>query len=207
MIEKLTKQTNFLDYLRALKECLPHYVVFIAVNDTGAAQYFTAEHATAMAELGLKVNMTNRYRQPYIAIIDKGRVAKEIVSAKLDEPLTVSCKLGKHNVLVYSAGFGCQKGAGMDAMVMIDGADYMRGGRGFNFLIFDADNDEILDNRSFDMYDEGRCNNQMSGISLPLTSFVKNWGGYSYVHWIYHERRLNILLMLVLMKIGCKKFK
>ena len=177
MLERLTKQTNFLGYLRALKECLPRYLVFIAVSDTGAAQYFTAEHAAAMAELGLKVNMTNRYRQPYIAIIDKGQVAKEIVSAKLDEPLTVSCKLGEHDVLVYSAGFGYQKGICMGAMVMIDGADYMRGGRGFNFLIFDVDNDEIVDNRSFDMFSGGRCNNQMSGISLPLTSFVKNWGG------------------------------
>ena len=67
---RLKTEHNLLSYLRLLKAGLPHYLVIITVADTGAAPYFTPECAQAMMDLGLKVNMYQRYRQPYIAIID-----------------------------------------------------------------------------------------------------------------------------------------
>ena len=193
MLKKLKSETDFLGYLCTLKEILSRYVVFIAVADTGAAPYFTAEHAAAMADLGLKVDMTNRYRQPYIAIINKGQVVKELVSEELEKPLTVRGKLNKHDLFVYSAGFMCQTGIGIGAKVMIDGADYMRGGRGFNFLVFDVDNDKPVDNCSFDMFDMGKKIVINNSVEPALLSLVQKWGGCSYAHWTCRGSRLNII--------------
>ena len=131
---RLKMERDFLGYLRLLKAGLQHYLVIITVADTGAAPYFTPECAQAMLDLGLQVNMLERYRQPYIAIIDYGKVVREKVSEDLEKPLVIKGKLNHHDLAIYSAGFMYMHGIGCGAMVLIDGANYSTGGRGFTFL-------------------------------------------------------------------------
>ena len=177
-VKKLRTEYDFLRYLQLLKEIIHNYVIFITVCDTGAAPYYTPEHAAAMAELGLKINMLQRYRQPYIAVIDHGKVIREICSEKLDEPLTLEGKINNHDIWIYSAGFNYQVGIGTGAYVCIDGANFLRGCRGFNFLVFDVEKDEIIDTRGFDTFDLAKCKNSSTNpIERYFWSFMRKYGG------------------------------
>ena len=167
-VKKLRTEYDFLRYLQLLKEIIHNYVIFITVCDTGAAPYYTPEHAAAMAELGLKINMLQRYRQPYIAVIDHGKVIREICSEKLDEPLTLEGKINNHDIWIYSAGFNYQVGIGTGAYVCIDGANFLRGCRGFNFLVFDVEKDEIIDTRGFDTFDLAKCKNSSTSDQINI---------------------------------------
>ena len=171
-IEKsLVKERDFLSYLRLLKKASPKYIIIIAVCDTGAADYFTPECADMMMDLGLKINMVERYRQPYIAIIENGNILVEKVSENTEVPLYIEGSLNDHTIQVYSAGFNYQHGIGCGAMVLIDGADYLVGGRGFNFLVFDKKQDRIVDSCAFDTFNMGRCKRNENPISEALLSF------------------------------------
>ncbi len=167
---RLKTEWDLLSYLRLLKACLSQYLVIITVADTGAASYFTPECAQAMMDLGLKVNMLQRYRQPYIAIIDHGNIIHEQYSENLEQPLWVEGKVNYHDIAVYSAGFMWRHGVGSGAMVLIDGANYQLNGRGFNFFVFDTAKDNIIDSCVFDTF--AGCSTHINiPISEPLLSF------------------------------------
>lgn len=174
---RLKTESDLLSYLRLLKAGLEHYLVIITVADTGAAPYFTPECAQAMLDLGLKVNMLQRYRQPYIAIIDYGNVVREKVSEDLEKPLVIKWKLNNHDLFIYSAGFQCMQGIGCGAMVMIDGANYHAGGRGFDFFVFDRMNERIVDTCCFDTYDMGKCDHRNPQSEPALRAFQKKFPG------------------------------
>ncbi|MBO6304229.1 MAG: adenylyltransferase/cytidyltransferase family protein [Selenomonadaceae bacterium] len=126
-----------------------------------------------MMDLGLKVNMLHRYRQPYIAVIDCGKIAAEKVSEDLEKPLVINGKLNTHDLTIYSAGFNYQHGIGCGAMVLIDGANYGTGGRGFNFFVFDKKEDRVVDAFSYDTYDMGKSAHRNNPAEKALLTFVK----------------------------------
>ena len=102
----------------------------------------------------LKINMLQRYRQPYIAIIDHGKVLREICSERLDIPLTIEGKVNGHDVFVYSAGFDCNRDFGVGSQVVFDGVNYLSfRNRGFKFLIFDTVQDKIVDTFLYDTFE------------------------------------------------------
>lgn len=173
----LRMEKDLLSYLRLLKAGLQHYLVIITVADTGAAPYFTPDCAQAMLDLGLKVNMLQRYRQPYIAIIDYGKVVREKVSEDLEKPLIIKGKLNHHDLAIYSAGFMYMHGIGCGAMVMIDGANYHAGGRGFDFFVFDKHQDRIVDTCCFDTYDMGKSGHRNPASEPALRAFHKKYPG------------------------------
>lgn len=168
---RLKMERDFLGYLRLLKAGLQHYLVIITVADTGAAPYFTPECAQAMLDLGLQVNMLERYRQPYIAIIDYGKVVREKVSEDLEKPLVIKGKLNHHDLAIYSAGFMYMHGIGCGAMVLIDGVNYSTGGRGFNFFVFDRMQERVVDAFGCDTYNGGRCYHAVNPTEPALLAF------------------------------------
>ncbi len=157
-LQKLQNEQDFLAYLEKLRKVLPRYAVIITVADTGFGPFFKPEHATALRQLGLQIDLTGRYRQPYLAVINKGTVIREKTTEKLNEPVSLGGKLNNHNLLVYSGGFLCQGGVGIRGLIVIDGKNYGLG-RGFNFVVYDVDQDEMVDSRRFDTFN-GQCVNQ-----------------------------------------------
>lgn len=174
---RLKMERDLLSYLRLLKAGLSHYFIIITVADTGAAQYFTPECALAMLDLGLNINMLQRFRQPYIAIIDHGKVLQEKASEDLEKPLVIKGKLNAHDLFIYSAGFMCMTGIGCGAKVMIDGADYHDVGRGFGFFVFDCINERIVDACYFDTYDMGKSKHRSPKFEPALMTFRKKFPG------------------------------
>lgn len=169
----ISNERDLLSYLNLLEKSLLRYVIIIAVCDTGAAEYFTQRCAEAMMKMGLKINMFGRFRQPYIAIIDQGNVLIEKSSEDLTCPIIVNGKLNHHDIVVYSAGYCYQHGVGSGAIMLIDGANYMHGGRGFNFLIYDKKKDVIVDSCSFDTYAFGKCNRSFNPYESALVFLGK----------------------------------
>ncbi len=172
---RLKMERDFLGYLRLLKAGLQHYLVIITVADTGAAPYFTPECAQAMLDLGLQVNMLERYRQPYIAIIDYGKVVREKVSEDLEKPLVIKGKLNHHDLAIYSAGFMYMHGIGYGAMVLIDGVNYSTEGRGFNFFVFDRMQERIIDTCCFDTYKGRNGGHRLNDLEPALLTFKKKF--------------------------------
>lgn len=153
----LRSEKNFLKYLYILKGILSQYVVFIAIEDTGIGPYFTSKHAQALLDLGIRTNMMeeveNRFQRPFLAIINKGQLLVEKYSDDLKKALVTKGKLNNHDMVIYSAGYQCSEGFGSGARAFIDGVDYFVPGRGFKFLIYDIDSDDIVDSSTFDNYD------------------------------------------------------
>lgn len=151
LLLQLQDEQDFLAYLELLRKAMPLYLIIITVSDTGAGPFFKPEHAAGLRQLGLQVDLFNKYRQPYLAVINKGKVIREKTTDVLTEPVTLRGKINQHDFFAYSGGFLCQIGAGMRSIVMIDGKNYGVG-RGFNFAVYDIDQDKIVDCRRFDTY-------------------------------------------------------
>lgn len=158
VLQKMREEQDFLTYLKLLREVLHRYVIFIVVGDTGFGPFFTQEHAEAFRQFGLQAEFWGKYRQPYLAVINKGVVVREKTTENLTEPVTLQGKLNSHDFFAYSGGFFCESGVGFRAMVVIDGKNYGVG-RGFNFVVYDADCDCVVDCRRFDTF-LGTCVNQ-----------------------------------------------
>ena len=153
--KKLQQENDFFAYMRFLHEAIARYVIIITVGDTGAGPLFTSQHSAAMMNsLGLKIDMQQRFRQPYIAIIDQGEILQEQCSDDLSVPLILDGNLGKHELIVYSAGFESRRLKPSGCGVIIDGVNYGAGGRGFNFFVFDFQNDRIVDVFSYDSWEQ-----------------------------------------------------
>ncbi|WP_051650339.1 adenylyltransferase/cytidyltransferase family protein [Selenomonas sp. AB3002] len=176
-IRKLKKEKDFERYLNLLKVAKETFVVFIAVGDTGAGVSFTPDLSHHfMRCLGTSVNMADKFRRPYVVVLDKGTVLQEICSEELDKPIVLRGNIGRHTFEVYSAGFGCNTGFGMGAYLQIDGANYLHGGRGFNFLVFDLEGDYLIDTKTFDTFDNCICHSELNPVDNALRQYSEIGG-------------------------------
>ena len=174
---KINGTKNLLQYLQILHSNMAKITVFIAVSDTGAAPHFTEQHATAMMNLGLKINMLRRYRQPYLAIISNGIVLRELVSEQLGTPLSFTGNIEGHEIFMYSGGFHCTVSYGRKALTFIDDISYMRSGRGFCFLVYDFESNKPIDSRTYDTFDNCKLNLSSNAFGRSLLKIIKKWGG------------------------------
>ncbi|MBR3723338.1 MAG: adenylyltransferase/cytidyltransferase family protein [Selenomonadaceae bacterium] len=145
--KKLQQESDFFNYMKLLTEVLTQYVLIITVSDTPSGSMFTSAHANAMmSALGLKMNMMNAFRMPYVAVIDHGKLAYESTSKGREEPVIVNGNLGEHTLSIYSGGLDCNLnlGFGCNALITIDGTHYF-GDLGYNFFLYNVKDDYIAD--------------------------------------------------------------
>ena len=77
---ELQREENFIKYLQLLKKVLKKYIVFIAVNDTAVGPDTPQRELQEFRNvLKLKTDLTNKFRFPYAAIIDHGKVSIVII--------------------------------------------------------------------------------------------------------------------------------
>lgn len=79
-INELRKEKNFISYLKLLKAFSKRYTLLISVNNTPCGPYFTQETASEIMDLGLNINLFNRFRYAYAAVIDAGELLMECMS-------------------------------------------------------------------------------------------------------------------------------
>ena len=119
-------------------------IVFISVKDD-AATMFNNGMKVAMAELGLQIDITGRYRYSYCAIVDEGTVIYENLNEDLIE---ISGKYKEIDYSIKSAGFSC----GNLSSIVINGKDYSRNMRGINIVIYDKECKKVIDAINFDTW-------------------------------------------------------
>lgn len=134
---------TFLSYLDDLKS--KRYVICISVKDE-AFPLLTDEVRNKLSTLGLDGTAINDYKMSYGAVIDEGRVQKEIVSKESIE-LDYETEQGV-GIHVGSAHFE----KGNYSSIVIDGVEYSKNSRGLNIVVYDKMKRNVVDSICFDTY-------------------------------------------------------
>lgn len=149
-VSVLDSEKDFLKYLKLLKQYAKNYCVIVASADTPSGPYFTEEIMLSYTDIGFKANLIKNFRGSYVGIIDCGKVVFEKESAT--EVVQTCVVLGKAKVEVLSVGFNAPHAN--EAFIKINGQNYAPGGRGIDFVVYDKENDCVLDAVKFDTFSQ-----------------------------------------------------
>lgn len=136
-IEQLREEKDFLQYTNLLREIAKTYVVMIVACDTPWWYCFTKEMTRALKGIGLTVNLYDKYRQSYAAVLDAGHVIFEKLAPSEKELITRTVTLGEHRVDLLSASFDAP--GGRNAYINIDGKTVSTKTRGLNIVVYDKE--------------------------------------------------------------------
>ena len=135
-----------------LDDAKSDYLIIITASDTPSGPLFTSYHSAAMMNaLELKTNMVEAYRQPYIAIIDCGKVTYEETLQDVTKSLKVSADFKDKKIFVYSGGFACTDEYAYRAFLKVND-NYFFGTRGYNFFVFNAKYNYLVDLYMFETF-------------------------------------------------------
>ena len=165
----LDSETDFLNYIKLLRRYVKKYCIMIASADTPCGPYFTKEMAYMLMDLGFKINLYDKYRCSYVGILDCGKLVFEEVSAT--EVVQTCVMIGEDKVEMLSAGFNVPYVN--NATIKINGKNHSPGGgRGLSFVIFDKENNSVLDAVTFDTYSQNFICHRPSQIRKGVEKYV-----------------------------------
>ncbi len=153
-MRRLDEETDFISYLRHLRELLPRTLVFIVANNTPWGEHFTAKHSQILREsLGLHADLCGKFRMAYIAVIERGVLLVEQMPGTREDFLRIMLKNNGGGVeyTVVSGGFET-KTYRNTAIVEYGGRNLALNRRGLNFVVLDADSHELIDSCAVDTY-------------------------------------------------------
>lgn len=170
MIESsaLRTETDFLKYITMLKGLTKRYCIMVVSADTPCGPYFVKEIAHMYMDIGFEVDLHDKFRCSYAGIIDGGKVIFEEVSAT--ERVQRCIKLDNYEVEVISVGFNAPHT--IDGIVRINGKRYSVGGRGLSFVVYDRENDNVVDTVRFDTYSQNFVCYRPSQIKEGLEKYI-----------------------------------
>ncbi len=170
--DSLNREENFVQYLDKLnwftKE---HCIIIFSSNTPSGSPDFTYGVAQKLCSLGTQINLCDKFRASYVAIIDDGKlVAEDICRGK---SLEVNRIIGNTQVSVKSIGFESTDAnyRHSGVTISIDGAgttvwklkDKLNSTRGLAFLVYNRTKQEVVDFTIFDTYVPGLlCNRDYS---------------------------------------------
>jgi len=161
-IEQLREEKDFLQYTNLLREIAKTYVVMIVACDTPWWYCFTKEMTRALKGIGLTVNLYDKYRQSYAAVLDAGHVIFEKLAPSEKELITRTVTLGEHRVDLLSASFDAP--GGRNAYINIDGKTVSTKTRGLNIVVYDKENNKLLDAVNVDTFEGMQMRHSISVI-------------------------------------------
>ena len=104
--EKLTSERDFVSYVRMLKYFAKKYCVIIAMRDTPCGPDYTPTISKEVMDIGLNIDLYNKFRCPYVAIIDEGTLLFEKLELNVSKNLEVNLKLDTNDKIeVVSASY------------------------------------------------------------------------------------------------------
>ena len=135
----------FYEYLAALANLdKSENIVFISVYDD-ASSALTSKDCEGLKALGLETDMTGQYRGSYTAVIYDSEVREAFALA---DSVELTGTIGNLYYRVVSGGLT----SGGNACIELNGVDYMQKGRGFNFVVYNLETEEVRDSVYFDTY-------------------------------------------------------
>lgn len=175
--EMLTGESNFVEYIKKLILFSKRYLVLIVASDTPCGPAFTEEIASELLELGLKINLSGKFRHSYAAIIDSGTIMFEELSPTTSEAVHCNTVLEGIPLEVLSVGFNVAKNNG--ALIKINEMNYSPGGRGLNFVVYDKVTQKVLDAVNFDTYSKHIPGSRPSVVMDGLVDYKNRHPGVS----------------------------
>lgn len=137
----LPHETDINKYLSMLADT--RYTIFISIKDE-ATENLTAEITQSLNNLGLKTDLTGKYRNSYFAIVSPNGIQEEISEAKLEAEGML--RNGLSNYSIVSAGYKC----GNVSSIKIDGVEYSVNSRGLNIVVYNNESHRVIDTVCFD---------------------------------------------------------
>lgn len=140
-----------------------HCIIIFSMNTPSGSPDFTETVADEICALGTKINLYDKFRASYVAIIDSGNLlAEEIYRGRSIE---ISGDIENLNVSVKSVGFECTdvnyrySGAVISfdnkEKIILRPSEKLSGVRGIAFVVLDRTKQEVIDFTLFDTYTPG----------------------------------------------------
>ncbi len=120
-------------------------IIIISVKDEASKQF--SKIVGSWKKLGLSIELTNKLRFSYVAIID--------YYSKHEEIAKTSNHCIKQNIVIEGVKIeaqSCGFDAGNNAMIKINDIDYSRNSRGLNVVVFSKKMNKVVDLFSVDSY-------------------------------------------------------
>jgi len=143
LAETFQTETNFANYICALKIISKHYLVIISVKDSACYGNFKPEYSKMLIPFGLEKLLYNNFWHSYIGIIDEGNIICEKVAI---ESLEFVGKLDDISLSITSQGYP----SGNSSSIKINGKEYSLNRNGFNIVVCDKTSHSVLDAVNFD---------------------------------------------------------
>ncbi len=141
-IATLCKESNFIAYLKILKDFVKKYTIIIVSQITPCGKWFTQEHSRVLMELGGKIDLYGKDFHSYVAVLDSGKLIFEEISATKREIVTGSVDLNGSRIKFLSSSF-------QSSYVEINKKNVLCE-TGLNFVVYDKECKIVLDAVTFD---------------------------------------------------------
>lgn len=182
-IEEFRKETNFSRYIGLLFQAVEDgYSIIVTSMDTPCGSHgFTKELGEKLRTLGFETNLSNKWRASYCSVIDGGVKIDEKISDT--HSVSMSVTLGDAEVFVKSSGMQKADSPRM-CSVMINGQERAVKRRGLSFVIYDKENDIVVDSVNFDTFSDGIIALR-PGMLPALKEFMDNIPGVAFINVRY----------------------
>lgn len=162
--DSLNREEDFVKYLDKLNWFTKdHCIIIFSSNTPSGSPDFTYAVAQKLCSLGTGINLYDKFRASYVAIIDDGKLVAE--DLRCGKSLEVNRIIGNMQVSVKSIGFESTDAnyRHSGATISIDGVgttvwklkDKLNSTRGIAFLVYNKETLEMVDFTIFDTYAPG----------------------------------------------------
>lgn len=135
---------NIEQYLAEIND--PRYTVFITIRDEGT-NALSENIMQGLRNLGIKTELIGKYRNSFYAVITSDGVYEQLGTEQLEFSGTLPG--GKTTYSVVSAGFDC----GDRSSTVINGVEYSRNMTGMNIVVYNNEEEYVVDTVNFNTYD------------------------------------------------------
>ncbi len=161
--DSLKNEDDFLQYVEKLQWISKeHCIIIFSINTPSGSSDFTYSVAQEICKLGTGINLADKFRASYAAIIDSGKLMAENICR--GKTLEINSTIENMNVSVKSIGFECtdsnyrHSGASIsfgDEEVILKPSEKLHGTRGIAFIVYNRAKQEMIDFTLFDTYTPG----------------------------------------------------
>jgi len=170
-INTLKSEQNFIKYVRMLCSFSKRYMLIISASDTPCGVAYTETVSSEVMKLGLHIDLCQKFRHGYAAIINAGVLEFESLSSTIYEWIEHNCYIEDVSVEVVSVGFDAPKPS--TALIRINGRNYSPCRRGLNFVVFDKVTKTVLDAVNFDTFNINFPCHRPSALTEGLLDYKK----------------------------------
>ena len=141
-VAMLQSEIDLQEYLNRISEKRNQWSVFISASDEYTAG-MKPEVYDKFENLGLPLIREGKFRDAYVGVLDRGEAKYEAVSGRR---IDYSADLNGTALYLSSTGWY----AGADCAIILNGRNYVIGGRGLNIVVFDNESGLVIDSVRFD---------------------------------------------------------